>query len=484
MSGETQSSVNLSSKEHLLNFDSHDVPDATQDMNPLSFYVKSLLSLAFPNAITSIMWPLHTFIGLYYVGFLENVLELDAYSLAISWSGIFAYSIQIGISSTLDTLVSQSFGKQEYKMCGLFMNRAFLIVSIVTIPCSILQLFSGPIFIMAGIDKDLAITANQITNWMIIPIFLNIPWIMLDKFLVQQQIVFPSVIIQGFNTILYPLYCQVFIFWMNMGIYGAVAAKTASIIFYVTILIIYLVISKRCEKTLAPLGWDALRGWKEYLSLAFPTTVMCCLEWWTWEILNLACGILGYAQLAANMTLLNLGSLTFIIAAGLGAASCTLVGNSVGEGNIVKAKKYSIVGIYLTVIGISILSIFIMIFKKNLSAIFTSDTQVIEILSILIIIFIIQQFADITQTVMARIIIASGKQSEGSIANLVCYYAIMLPCALLFAFVFKIGIYGIWIGCTLGSASILTWYSRLLWTIDWNNTVQNAYERIESSKKA
>jgi len=451
---------------------------------PIAFYVKTMLSLALPNAITAIMWPLHSVIGLYYVGKLDNVKFLDAYSLAISWIGVFAFSIQLGFSSAMDTLVSQSFGKREYKMCGLFLNRAFILLFIITIPCSILQLFSGKVFDMVGIDKDVSRYANECTRWMIPAIFMNILWTLLEKFLLQQQIVIPPMIIQGFNTILYPLYCHAFIFWLNMGIYGSIAAKTVSIIVYVTGLILYLNLSTRCKNTLAKFSWDALRGWKEYLSLAFPSTVMICLEWWTWEILNLICGMLGIAELASNTTLCNLGSLTWIIIAGLGIASGTLVGNSIGEGNIVKAKTFAGVGISMTAFAVSILGIFLLIFKQDLSELFSKDTQVIGIMKILICIFIIQQCADITQSVMSRIIIATGNQASASIANLVCYYMIMLPSALLFAFVFNIGIYGIWVGCTLGSASILAWYSRLLLKTDWKRAVQSAYARIEASKNA
>eukprot|EP01022_Parablepharisma_sp_SALTPOND_P023173 TRINITY_DN4811_c0_g1_i1.p2 TRINITY_DN4811_c0_g1~~TRINITY_DN4811_c0_g1_i1.p2 ORF type:complete len:272 (+),score=5.08 TRINITY_DN4811_c0_g1_i1:206-1021(+) len=269
-----------------------------------------------------------------------------------------------------------------------------------------------------------------------------------------------------------------------MSYLGSVAAKTVSIVIYVGALSIYLWVSGRCSNTLVRVNTDAFKGWKEYLALAIPTTLMVCLEWWTWEILNLLCGKLGIAELAANTILISIAMLTNVIGCGLGAASGTLVGNSIGENKLVKAKTFTSTGVSLIIIGVTLEYAFVLLFRRELAMLFTSEEEVIEIIDGLMYVFAVRQLADLIQTVMGRIIIATGEQAAASIANLVCYYIIMLPSAIVLGLWTDLGIYGIQVGCLMGSVSIMVWYGWLLWTTDWEKTVINAYKRIEDGKNA
>ncbi len=60
----------------------------------------------------------------------------------------------------------------------------------------------------------------------------------------------------------------------------------------------------------------------------------------------------------------------------------------------------------------------------------------------------------------------------------------MMPVALLAGIVWKLGVLGIWIGCTAGTLGILVWYSAILARLDWEKVVLESHQRIEAGKNA
>jgi len=453
-----------------------------QRTQPYSFYVYNILSLAWPAAITAIMWPLHQVIGIYFVGLLSNVKYIDAVSLATSWVGVFAVSIQYGFTSSQDTLITQSFGKQEYKACGVFLNRGIVLLTFVTITCSIFIWFSVSVFHLFGIEPEICEMAIACARWQIPCLILNVPWLLLENFMLEQKIVHPPMVMMIINTALYPCFCYFCIFMLNMSYLGMICAKFISLAVYISMILSYMRISGCCDKTLIKLDKSAFEGWNEYCKLAVPSTLMGCLEWWIWEILNLISGTLGIAELAVTTILIQISSLLYIVNAGIGGASGILVGNSIGEGNLHNAKAYTFSGIIMTVLTITFFSLVVLINRINLTLVFTSEQSVLGIMNLIVFIFALHQISDMTQGVMGRIIIATGSQYAGSIANLVCNYGILLPSSLLLAFFFKMGVYGLWLGFLIGSLSILVWYGRLIYNMDWEQILKDSEQRIQSGK--
>lgn len=84
------------------------------------------------------------------------------------------------------------------------------------------------------------------------------------------------------------------------------------------------------QRTLQPWSNDALKGWRQFIALGVPGTVMLCSEWWAYEILSLFASFKGTTALAAQAIILQTASLVFMIPLGLGVASASLVGNAIG----------------------------------------------------------------------------------------------------------------------------------------------------------
>ncbi|KAI8839630.1 hypothetical protein BJ741DRAFT_77956 [Chytriomyces cf. hyalinus JEL632] len=86
-------------------------------------------------------------------------------------------------------------------------------------------------------------------------------------------------------------------------------------------------------------GGDSFAGWewdqvlhikklKLVASFGFSGVLMTCSEWWAWEVLALAAGLISPTYLAAQTVVLNCASITYTIPLGFAIACSTRIGNA------------------------------------------------------------------------------------------------------------------------------------------------------------
>jgi len=443
-------------------------------------YFNTLLFLSIPNIVTSLTWVIQGTSAIYFLGQLNNVVYLDAFSLSNTWCSIFGYSFVFGLATGLDTLVSQSFGRQEYSLCGLHLFRAFIVVGITSIPCYLVIYISGPLFNYIGMDKEVSYYAHISSIALIPAVMLSIPMVLLEKFLQAQRIVKPQMKIQLVNSILNPLYCYFCVFTLNMGYLGAPAARCISQLVYILGMIFYMKWSGCCNKTLIMPTKEVFKGWFNYLRIAVPTMLMMCLEWWSTSVMTLISGKIGVVELAAYAIAINWSAIIFRSSVGIGAATGTLVGNCIGEKNIESAKKYAFMGIILSIISTILISTPAVFIRHKLASWFTHDEKVIEILDILIFIVVIMEIFDGIQGTLARALIGMGRQKSATYINLVSYYLFMIPFAFIAVYWLNSGIYGIWIDFLFSALFVAIGFIYLIWTTDWEKLIEEAEERSKA----
>jgi MATE family multidrug resistance protein len=67
------------------------------------------------------------------------------------------------------------------------------------------------------------------------------------------------------------------------------------------------------------------------LSLGIPSAMMLCLEWWAFEVMTLLAGYIGVDEMAAQVIIMNVLALVFMIAVGLLQAATCLIGQQIGN---------------------------------------------------------------------------------------------------------------------------------------------------------
>lgn len=70
---------------------------------------------------------------------------------------VVSFSIYFGVNGAMETLVSQSYGQQNYKMCGIYLNNGRVICTLLMIPMSLFFVYTD--HILTAMDQDLDVTA-------------------------------------------------------------------------------------------------------------------------------------------------------------------------------------------------------------------------------------------------------------------------------------------------------------------------------------
>ena len=125
----------------------------------------------------------------------------------------------------------------------------------------------------------------------------------------------------------------------------------------------------------------------------------------------------------------------------------------------------------------------VIIFELDLIvSVFTRDPDVAEMTSSSLIIIVLMFMPDMIQGSLQGVIRALNVQKRASIIAIASHYMVSLPLALMLAFVFGMGVNGLWIGVTFGVMLEAIFYVRLVIYTDWQAVSNEALERLENDK--
>ena len=96
-----------------------------------------------------------------------------------------------------------------------------------------------------------------------------------------------------FSTVLHIFLAWLFIYVYEMDIIGLAIASSIKDGMLMTSTMVCGSFDSKINIALVPITMDAFTGWREYLKISLPTTLMICAEWWAFEILTILAGILG-----------------------------------------------------------------------------------------------------------------------------------------------------------------------------------------------
>jgi len=94
--------------------------------------------------------------------------------------------------------------------------------------------------------------------------------------------------------------CQLLLHKLGWGIEGLAFAQAITNTVTLAIILVFIFRSKKIRPCLQPLNGDSFKSWSVYIKYTLPTVVMCCAEWWAFEVLTVLAGILGVKALVTQ----------------------------------------------------------------------------------------------------------------------------------------------------------------------------------------
>ncbi|CAN7009771.1 unnamed protein product [Brassica oleracea var. botrytis] len=409
--------------------------------------VKKQLWLAGPLIAVSLLQFCLQVISVMFVGHLGS-LPLSAAAVATSFASVTGFTFLMGTASALDTVCGQSYGAKLYGMLGIQMQRAMLVLTLYSIPLSIIWANTEHFLLFFGQDKSIAHLSGSYAKFMIPSIFAYGLLQCLNRFLQAQNNVFPVVLCSGVTTCLHVILCWALVLKSGLGFRGAAVANAISYWLNVILLSCYVKYSPSCSLTWTGFSKEALRDIIPFMKLAIPSALMVCLEMWSFEFMVLSSGLLPNPVLETSVLsiCLNTSGTIWMIPFGLSGAASTRVSNELGGGNPKMAKLAVRVVLSIAILESILVGSVLILIRKIWGFAYSSDPQVVNFVASMLPILALGHCLDSFQSVLSGVARGCGWQKIGAVVNLGSYYLVGIPVGLLLGFHFRLGGRGLWLG--------------------------------------
>ncbi len=402
------------------------------------------------------------------VGLADNIMvgQLGAAPLAavsLANSIIFiALSLGIGFTFAITPLIAEADGEKNIESGRSYFQHGMLLSSVLGVILFIVLLFIEPILYQMDQPEEvvaLAIPYFQIVAFSMIPLLIFqgmkqfCDGLSLTKYAMRATVV-ANIINVFFN---YMLIYGIWIF-PELGIEGAAYGTLFSRFAMVAFLIFII----RSKPFLAPyfkaFSFSEIKKsvLKRVYNLGYPTALQMFFE-----VSIFASGVILAGMLGANQIALNLSSMTFMIAVGLGVTATVRVGNQKGLKNYKELRRIAI-SIILLMIVIDLFFAFGFILTKDmLPTIYIDNVDVIETAAVLIVISGFFQLSDGIQVVVLGALRGLQDVKWPMLITFVAYWVIGFPICYYLTLHTSLAEKGIWIGLLISlTASAIMLYIR------------------------
>lgn len=253
------------------------------------------------------------------------------------------------------------------------------------------------------------------------------------------------------------------------GVGCGVATAIVFWLMFISMLVYILVSSKLKHVQLLSKPYKAV--WASQIrlfNLGLPVALALFFEVSLFAIVALLVAPLGATVVAAHQVAINFSSLVFMLPLSIGIAASIQVGHRLGQENIDGAKVTSHVAILMGLSCAVGTGIFTILFREQITELYTSDSSVAAISTQLLIIAAIYQITDSVQVIGGGILRGYKDMKAIFTCTFIAYWILGLPAGYVLAatdiIVDRMGVYGYWIGFIIGLTSAAIMLSvRLRW---------------------
>ncbi|KAL1531452.1 Protein DETOXIFICATION 49 [Salvia divinorum] len=453
-----------SSTDHLL-------PPPQKNDSTTTLFLKeahALARLALPQIITALLLHSRSVISTLFLGRL-GPLPLAGGALAVAFANITGYSILSGLAAGMEPICSQSFGARRFPLLGLTLQRGVLLLLLASLPISLLWLNITRLLLLSGQDPAIAAQAHTFLLHSL-PDLLALSLLHpLRIYLRSQSITLPLTISAAASLLLHLPINLLLVDHLHLGVRGVALGSALTNLNTLAFLLLFLLLTGKHRNTWFGFSKEALTGWKPLLDLAIPSCISISLEWWWYELIILLCGLLLHPKpaVAAMGILIQTTALIYAFPSSLSSSLSTRVGNEIGARRPDRAKFAALVGLSISfLLGLAAL-LFAVSVRNTWALMFTDDKEIIGLTTLVLPIIGLCELGNCTQTTGCGALRGTARPNVAANINLVCFYVVGMPVAVVLAFYYEIGFAGLWIGLLAAQGSCMVTMMVVLMRTDW-----------------
>ncbi|HIB37732.1 MATE family efflux transporter [Mesonia sp.] len=406
------------------------------------------------------------------VGLADNIMvgRLGAAPLAAVSLGnsliFIALSIGIGFSFAITPLIAEADGARNIEKGRSYFQHGIVMCTIIGLLLFGVVWFSKPVLYYLDQPSevvDLALPYIDIVAFSLVPVMVFQAFKQFGDGLSQTKYAMYATIGANLVNVLFN-YLLIYGVWIfpRLELEGA-AIGTLISRFFMLGFMYFILKNKKKFSTYFIWAKKSLQQkiFKRLFNLGFPTALQMLFEVAIFTASVFLAGTLGTNAQAANQVALNLSSMTFMIAVGIGVTATIRVGNQKGQHNYEELRRIAFSTFFLVFIIEAFFALGFILLKDLLPVFYIDNAEVIALAAQLLIVAALFQLSDGLQVVILGAL--RGLQ-DVRYPTLICFFAywvIGFPVSYLLGKENAMGSMGIWFGLLAGlSASSILLYIR------------------------
>lgn len=373
---------------------------------------------------------------------------------------LFGMAVMLG----LDTLVSQAYGARDIRACHRWFFDGMTLAALLTIPIMLVLL--GVWFAIPVLKFHSAVRPHLESYFGVI--MLSTPFLLgyavcrryLQGMHAAMPVMFALTSANLINVAVNWTLIHGRLGFPAMGVTGSAWATVISRAYMFAFLLLAVWWIDRRRVAEAGITdrhglWHVDRAFdgtrlRRLVALGLPAASQVGAEVGVFALATALSGTLDPISSAAHQIALNVSGAAFMISLGLGSAGAVRVGHAVGARDRIRASAAGWTAIVLAVIFMAIAALIFVVLPRQLVGLFSSDPLVLAVGTSLLLLAAVFQMFDGIQGVITGTLRGIGDTRTPMIVNLVAHWLLGLPTGYLLCFVFGWGVYGLWIGLSLG----------------------------------
>ncbi|WP_019949066.1 MATE family efflux transporter [Hymenobacter aerophilus] len=418
-------------------------------------HLNPTLSLAYPVVLSQLGHVLVNVVDSMVVGQTGKV-PLAAVSLAVSVSTVVMV-LGLGLTMGITPLVAAADGRQDVAANGrLLVNGVWL------------SAFAGLVLAAVGLLVPALLPHLGQPAPVVV---LAAPWVQ-----VLFLSFFPLMIFQGFKqfaeglgltrqamslsiqaNVVNAVLCYGLVFGKlgmpQLGMMGAAWATLVARVLMAILMAWYVLRAARLRpyrEAAAANPRPDMPGLRRLLGLGAPIGVQMTFEMGAFSFSAIMIGWLGATQLAAHQIAINVASVTYMAASGIGAAVTIRVGKFFGAHDGAGARQAGQMGYLLTFAFMCLTGLVLVLVRNYLPFYYNHDPAVVAQAATLLLIAAAFQVSDGLQVVGLGALRGLEDVKVPSVVALLAYWVVALPLGYVLAFKLNMGAVGVWLGLLTG----------------------------------
>ncbi len=411
-------------------------------------------SLAWPVVLAEIGWLVMGIVDTIMVGPLG-----PAAIGAVGAGSILFMAIMMpgfGTLLALDTFVAQSFGAGRIDECHRWLFAGVQLA--VALSVALTAVAYGFVLLLPAFrfhPEVLAEIQPYMTHlvWSVAPLF---GYLVFRRYLQAMNVVRPIMFALVLANVVNVAANWVLVYgrygFPRLGVVGAAYATVFSRLGLALFVIALVVIRERRRPSGlhdVPFAVDIPRMWA-IVRLGLPAAGQILLEVGVFAAASVLAGRIAPAAAAAHQIVLNIAGFIFMVPYGIGTAAAVRVGQAVGRRDPRGVRLAGWVAIGLATLVMAGSAVLFSTAPRFLVGIFTVDSSVIDVGASLLLVAAVFQLCDGLQAVTTGALRGLGETRLPMLWNLAGHWFFGLPVGYHLAFGLAWGVYGLWVGLSVG----------------------------------